>query len=66
VVKANTMEKKVIKNKAVKKKKPDFSKLGENVDIIALKSKHLKENKEYNVSKDMAIVLINKGAAKLK
>jgi hypothetical protein len=66
VVKANIMEKKVIKNKAIKKKKPDFSKLGDRVDVIALESKHLIKNKEYNVTKEAAIILVNKGAAKLK
>ena len=60
------MEKKEIKNKSIKKKKPDFSKLGDKVDIIALKSKHLVENQQYNVSKEMAIILVNKGVAKLK
>tara|TARA_R110001592_G_scaffold76159_1_gene230058 strand:- start:1013 stop:1192 length:180 start_codon:yes stop_codon:yes gene_type:complete len=59
------MEKKVIKTKPAKKK-VDLSKLPSRVDIIALDSKHLKKDKEYNVAKETAIILINKGAAKLK
>ena len=59
------MEKKVIKTKPAKKK-VDLSKLADRVDIIALDSKHMVKDKEYNVTKEMAIILINKGAAKLK
>ena len=59
-----------MKNKEVKKKpakkKVDLSKLADKVDIIALGGKHLQKGKEYNVTKEMAIILINKGAAKLK
>jgi hypothetical protein len=64
------MENKELKNKEAKKKpsqkKVDLSKLSDRVDIIALDSKHMAKGKEHNVTKDMAIVLINKGAAKLK
>jgi len=64
------MEKKEIKNKEVKKKpakkKVDLSKLADKVDIIALDGKHLQKGRGYNVTKEMAIILINKGAAKLK
>jgi|TARA_R110001632_G_C11291678_1_gene412908 hypothetical protein len=60
------MEKKVIKNKAIKKVKVDLTNLADQVDIIALKDKHLKEGATYNVTKATAILLINKGAAKLK
>jgi hypothetical protein len=64
------MEKKELKNKELKKKpakkKVDLSKLADKVDIIALDGKHLQKDKEYNVTKEMAIILINKGAAKLK
>jgi len=64
------MEKKELKNKEVKKKpskkKVDLSKLADRVDIIALDSKHMVKDKEYNVTKEMAIILINKGAVKLK
>jgi len=66
VVKANTMEKKKIKNKAIKKEKVDLSKLPAQVEIIALKDKHLVEGMVYLVTKESAIILINKGAAKLK
>ena len=59
------MEKKVIKTKPAKKK-VDLSKLADRVDIIALENKHLQKGREYNVTKEMAIILINKGAAKLK
>lgn len=64
------MEKKELKNKEVKKKpakkKVDFSKLADRVDITALDGKHMVKGKDYNVTKEMAIALINKGAAKLK
>ena len=60
------MEKKKIKNKAVKKEKVDLSKLPSMVDIIALEDKHLEKDATYNVTKEMAIILIEKGAAKLK
>jgi len=66
VVKANTMEKKKIKNKAIKKEKVDLSSLPAQVEIIALKDKHLVEGAVYLVTKESAIILINKGAAKLK
>ena len=58
------MEKKELKNKEVKKKpskkKVDLSKLADRVDIIALDSKHMVKDKEYNVTKEMAIILILK------
>ena len=64
------MEKKELNNKAVKKKpvkkKVDLSKLADRVDIIALDGKHMVKGEKYNVTKEMAIALINKGAAKLK
>jgi hypothetical protein len=70
------MEKKEIKNKKQtpktetkapkKESKVDFSKLGDKVDIIATGDKNMKKGQEYNVTKEMAIILINKGAAKLK
>tara|TARA_R110002050_G_scaffold162784_2_gene292649 strand:- start:541 stop:723 length:183 start_codon:yes stop_codon:yes gene_type:complete len=60
------MEKKTIKNKAVKKKKIDFAKLPQVVDIIALESKFMLKNRVYRVTKQSAEILINKGAAKLK
>ena len=60
------MEKKKLKNKAIKKETIDLSSLPAQVDIIALKDKHLKEGAAYNVTKETAIILINKGAAKLK
>ena len=59
------MEKKKIKNKEVKKEL-DLSKLPKTVDVVGLNSKHLIKGKTYNVHKEMAIILINKGAAKLK
>lgn len=64
VVKANIMEKKKIKNKSLKK--VDLTKLADKVDIIILSDKFNGKGTEHNVTKDMAIVLINKGAAKLK
>ena len=60
------MEKKKLKNKAVKKVKVDLTNLADQVDIVALKDKHMKEGKTYNVTKETAILLINKGVAKLK
>lgn len=60
------MEKKKIKNKAIKKEKVDLSSLPAKVDIIALKDKHLTEGSIYNVTKESAILLIEKGSAKLK
>jgi hypothetical protein len=60
------MEKKKLKNKAVKKETIDLSSLPSQVDIIALKDKHMKQGGTYNVTKETAILLINKGAAKLK
>lgn len=60
------MEKKVIKNKAIKKETIDLSKLPSQVDIIALDGKHMKKGAAYNVTKETAILLINKGTAKLK
>ena len=64
------MEKNELKNKEVKKKpvkkKVDLSKLADRVDIIALDGKHMVKGEKYNVTKEMAIALINKGAAKLK
>ena len=60
------MEKKKLKNKAIKKEIVDLSKLPVQVEIIALKDKHLTEGKVYPVTKETAILLINKGAAKLK
>lgn len=68
--KADTKNKAVksedIKNKASKKDKIDFSKLGATVKIIALKGNTMKGGKEYTVSNNVAQVLIEKGAAKLK
>lgn len=65
------MEKKKIQNKKAKPgakkveiKKPtklDESKLKDRNDITLLK-----DGKTYSVTKEMAIILINKGAAKLK
>lgn len=67
------MEKKKIQNKAVKKEttekkvtekkstKLDESKLKDKNDIVLSK-----DGKTYSVTKEMAIILINKGAAKLK
>ena len=48
------MEKKTIKNKAVKKKKIDFAKLPQVVDIIALESKFMLKNRVYRVTKQSA------------
>ena len=64
------MEKKELKNKEVKKKpskkKVDLSKLTSQVDIVALDGKHMVKGREYNVTKETAILLIKKGFAKLK
>ena len=60
------MEKKKLKNKAIKKETVDLSKLPAQVEIIALKDKHLTEGAVYLVTRDSAIILINKGSAKLK
>jgi hypothetical protein len=60
------MEKKKLKNKAVKKEKVDLSSLPAQVEILALQSKHLTKGAIYRVTKESAIILINKGDAKLK
>jgi hypothetical protein len=70
------MEKKKLKNKAVKKEVENkennyltvkqFNELPSNVEVIGLKCKHLKEGVTYPVTKETAILLINKGFAKLK
>lgn len=49
-----------------KTKKVDLKKLPKVVTIVALKNKYLVEGKEYKVTKETAIILINKKAAKLK
>lgn len=60
------MEKTETKTKESKAKKVNYS-AKELVKIIALKkSKHLKEGQEYEVSGDLANVIINKGFAKAK
>jgi hypothetical protein len=67
VVKANNiMEKKAIKNKAVKKEKIENKDLPENVEVIGMKGNTLKEGQVYPVTRATAILLINKGFAKLK
>ena len=57
---------KEVKNKAPKKSKIDFSKLGKEVEIVAGKGTRMVEGKIYKVSNNIAKVLIEKGAAKLK
>jgi len=60
-MKKNDLENKAVKQKA---KKVDLSKLADKVDVILTKG-HDKDS-SHNVTKEMAIILINKGAAKLK
>ena len=60
------MEKKKLKNKAVKKETIDFSSLPENVEVVGMKGNTLKEGVTYPVTKATAILLVNKGFAKLK
>tara|TARA_R110002012_G_scaffold166393_1_gene329776 strand:+ start:276 stop:488 length:213 start_codon:yes stop_codon:yes gene_type:complete len=55
-----------VKNKAPKKAKIDFSKLGSDLEIVAGKDTRMVEGKIYKVSNNIAKVLIEKGAAKLK
>jgi len=60
------MEKKTIKTKETKAKKADYS-ANELVTIIATeKSKHLKAGQEYEVTGELANIIINKGFAKAK
>jgi hypothetical protein len=54
------------KNKSKKISKKQAEEMEDQVDIVALKDKHMKEGKTYSVTKETAILLINKGAAKLK
>jgi len=60
-MKKNDLENKAVKQKA---KKVDLSKLADKVNVIITKGND--KGQEYNVTKEMAIILINKGAAKLK
>lgn len=64
------MEKKKPNNKKVKvkpaNKSIDWSKLGDTVEIIAGDHKHLEAGKVYPVTKEVAKLLVEKKAAKLK
>tara|TARA_R110000744_G_scaffold148351_2_gene261396 strand:- start:11613 stop:11831 length:219 start_codon:yes stop_codon:yes gene_type:complete len=72
------MEKKKLKNKAVKKEKTSnvleavidqinkYDHLPSNVEVVGMKGNTLKEDQVYPVTKETAILLINKGFAKLK
>jgi len=64
------MEKKKIQNKKQKAKPQnksiDWNALGEKVMIIAIDHKHMEEGKEYRVTKEIAKILVEKKAAKLK
>jgi len=55
-----------MEDKKIKNKKVDLSKLPNIVEIVGLEARHLKKGAEYTVTKDCAIILINKGVAKLK
>jgi len=70
VVKADIMEKKKPSNKKVKvkpaNKSMNWDKVGNTVDVIALDFKHLENGKTYKVTKEMAKVLVEKNAVKLK
>lgn len=60
---SNKAEKKAVDNKA---EALDISTLPAEVTIIATSDKHLIMGREYVVTKEMAKLLIEKGAAKLK
>lgn len=62
----NKSEKKPVENKAPKAVAIDWSSIPAEVWIIGVKGKHLAQGQEYKVTKDMAQILVNKGAAKLK
>lgn len=65
--------KKKVTNKAEKveaetkaPKKIDWNKIEDNPVIIGLSGKHLTVGKEYQISKETARILVEKGVAKLK
>jgi len=59
-------EKVEIENKAIKPEVIDWTKVESNCIIISLESKHMVKGQEYKVTKEMAQILVTKGAAKLK
>jgi len=59
-------EKVEIENKAIKPEVIDWNKIESNCIIISLDSKHMVKGQEYKVTKEMAQILVTKGAAKLK
>jgi len=67
----NMAEKKKIENKGekkttAKKKATDWGSLADMVTIIGKGGKHLDKGKEYNVTKETAKLLVEKGVADLK
>jgi hypothetical protein len=58
--------KEVIENKAIKPVSIDWNKVEDGCIIISLGNKHMMKGTEYKVTKEMAQILVNKGAAKLK
>ena len=62
----NKSEKQPVENKAPKAAVIDWSSMKAPVEVIAIKSKHLIQNKEYSVTVEMAKILVESGAVKLK
>ena len=63
---SNKGEKKPTASKAKKPKRINYSELSDMVDIVAIDGRHMEIGKAYTVTKDTAIILIEKGAAELK
>lgn len=63
---ANKGEKKPTTKKAPAKKSIDWDSLPEMVVIVGKGGKHLEKGKEYNITKETAKVLVEKGVADLK
>ena len=62
----NKSEKKPVENKAPKAVVIDWSSMKAPVSIIAIKTKHMNAGQEYKVTVEMAKILVENGAAKLK
>jgi len=63
---ANKAEKKPVAKKATAKKTIDWDSMPEMVVIVGKGGKHLEKGREYNVTKETAKVLVEKGVADLK
>ncbi|NRA78946.1 MAG: hypothetical protein HRU18_12110 [Pseudoalteromonas sp.] len=63
---SNKAEKKPIAKKASAKKSIDWDSMPEMVVIVGKGGKHLEKGREYNVTKETAKVLVEKGVADCK